>query len=63
MSKQETATIEPINTSLFDVAVVTSDDGKRRLHLSRSGPDYIKKQVFELDEATLQLLLDTLKNG
>lgn len=54
--------VEPIQISLFDVAVVISDSGKRALHLSRSGPDYIKRQVFELDETTLISLLETLRN-
>ncbi len=52
---------EPILISLLDVTVFTSEEGDRRLHLSRSGPDYIKKQVFELDEATLVSLLETLR--
>lgn len=53
--------ITPLSISLFDVTVFTTEDGDRRLHLSRSGPDYIKKQIFELDEPTLLSLLETLK--
>ena len=52
---------ETICISLFDVTVFVNEDGERRLHLSRSGPDYIKKQIFELDEATLLSLLATLR--